>query len=372
MKKHLFTLITFLFIISCNLPEKKSTTLLKYPNGYAINGTLVEGNSKKIFLLDNFYKKIDSAKIIKNEFLLQGKINSANTYYLQLEESDKEYPIVLENSDYEVLLNGVNSMMIGGKLNTFFNRYKAQKTLYAKQKSDILEAFYKQGLGMKLYFKKVDSIRKIEKKLFHSFLVNNKDNVLASILIKKSTLTSKEIAQLKTDLKTNNNQKLIRSLDSLYNHLKVIEEKDRLLRRKPVPLFSGVNLRGSTTSLEKIMKGKKAFLIDFWASWCAPCREISPRIKELYYQYKKQGFEILSVSEDRNVSEWKNAVFADELEDWYHIYDDYNRISSLFGVTSMPHMVLLDDKGRIIKNKITSIEDLKEQLSKIFNQSKTE
>ncbi len=85
----------------------------------------------------------------------------------------------------------------------------------------------------------------------------------------------------------------------------------------------------------------------------------------MYEQYSIKGFDILSVSEDRSVAEWKDGILIDGLESWHHIYDDYNRISSLYNVTALPHMVLIDEKGKIIKNKI-SLSQLETELEKKF------
>lgn len=358
----------FLLFNACNLKEdiNQRKELPKKVNSYLIEGRLSLTDSKKIYLFNKYDKKVDSAKILNFEFVLQNTINKPDYYYLKLDKSEVKHPIVLENTGYKILLNNNKTMIVGGNLNTKLNNYQEQKQNYTEQKSIFLDEFSKLNLGLKTYLKQVDSIRNIEKNLFNSFIVENSNTVLASILIEQTNLSSKEVTSLKSKLKNTKNKKLVRKLDILIDDLKIAEAEREILRRKPAPLFSGINLHGKTTSLEKIIKGKKLFLIEFWASWCSPCRNISPRIKKLYQKYKRKGFDILYVSEDRNVSDWKNAVYIDGVENWHHIYDDFNRISSMFNVTSMPHMVLLDEKGRIIKNKI-SIGDLEKHLSKAFN-----
>lgn len=365
--KYLFFTLSVLLLISCTTKKKEQSKPTKI-KGYSIIGSLSERTSKKVYLFNKSGKKIDSALISKNKFVLENSIKTPDCYYLKLDNSEVKHLIILENLNYEMLIDFEKSMIIGGELNTIFNKYKRKKAKFAEQKADLLEQFSKLSIGLRPYLKQVDSIRKIEKKLFTSFVLENDTTVLASTLINQTKLSSKEVSTLKKLLKNSKNERLLRELDILIDDLEIVEAEEKVLRRKSVPLFSGINLKGSTTSLEKLIKGKKAFLIDFWASWCMPCREMSPRIKELYRTYKRKGFDILSVSEDRNVNDWKNAVYTDGIANWHHIYDDFNRISSMFNVTSMPHMVLLDEKGRIIKNKI-SIEDLEEQLYKIFNPS---
>lgn len=367
MKKYSKALVfLLLLLVSCNsTTTEKKNPIKKNNNGYNINGTLVQGNAKHIYLFNNNDEKIASAVVNKHSFLLQGITQNPQNCYLMIENDTKKHRIILENSDYKMLIDGRNAMIIGGTLHNKLNEYEQKKQSYIEQKNNFLEQFSTLDIGLRPYLKHVDSIRKIEKKLFDSFIISNRSNVLATTLLESANLSSINAEKLKNKLSTNDTQ-LIKQLEQIIKSAKITEAKEKIERRKPVPLFSGVNLGGSQTHLEKIIKGKKAFVIDFWASWCPPCRATSPRLKELYRTYKRKGFDILTVSEDRSVADWKNGVYVDNIEEWHHIYDDYNRISSMFKVTSLPHLVLIDENGKIIKNKI-SIEDLEKQLNKIFN-----
>jgi len=104
-------------------------------------------------------------------------------------------------------------------------------------------------------------------------------------------------------------------------------------------------------------KGKYV-LIDFWASWCLPCRKLNPHLKELYSRYKEKGFEVIGVSDDdRNPDAWRKAVAEDALP-WKHVLrgmkivngrpDFSNDISAGFNVSSLPTHVLIDPNGKII------------------------
>lgn len=91
-------------------------------------------------------------------------------------------------------------------------------------------------------------------------------------------------------------------------------------------------------------------LLDFWASWCRPCRMENPRVKRMYDQYHRQGFEILGVSLDRNRSSWEQAIIDDDLP-WFHVSDlkQWQSVASkTYKVGSIPHTVLLDRDGRIV------------------------
>jgi thiol-disulfide isomerase/thioredoxin len=100
----------------------------------------------------------------------------------------------------------------------------------------------------------------------------------------------------------------------------------------------------------------KVVLIDFWASWCGPCRKENPNVKKIYEKYKDQGFEIYAVSLDNNEAQWKGAIAKDGLT-WKHVSDLVGWKSSaaqLYQVRSIPQTFLLDQEGRIVKTGFRS------------------
>jgi len=111
----------------------------------------------------------------------------------------------------------------------------------------------------------------------------------------------------------------------------------------------------------------KIVLVDFWASWCGPCRRENPHVKKLYEKYSHRGFEVLGVSLDRTEASWKRAIEKDGLE-WYHVSDLKgwkNEVAKMYSVSSIPHTILLDKEGRIIARKLRSAQ-LEEVLEQIF------
>ncbi len=124
----------------------------------------------------------------------------------------------------------------------------------------------------------------------------------------------------------------------------------------PAPLFTAPTLEGTELSLESL-RGK-VVLLDFWASWCAPCRRENPNVVRLYHRFKEAGFEILGISLDDRRERWEQAVAADKL-DWLHVSDLQGWKSAygqLYGVTSIPQTVLLDRDGNILARNLRGAE----------------
>jgi len=115
------------------------------------------------------------------------------------------------------------------------------------------------------------------------------------------------------------------------------------------------------------LKGKYV-LIDFWASWCGPCRRENPNVVRLYKRFKDKGFTVFSVSLDDNAAAWKSAIESDGLEWPYHVSDlkKWNSIVvQLYKFDGIPHTVLIDKKGTIIGKNLRG-EELENKLKELF------
>jgi len=134
------------------------------------------------------------------------------------------------------------------------------------------------------------------------------------------------------------------------------------------PDFTQLTPEGETLNLSDL-RGKYV-LIDFWASWCGPCRRENPNVVRMYNAYKDKGFEILGVSLDRDKTRWLDAIEKDQLT-WRHVSDLKgwsNAVARQYNIRSIPRTVLIDPEGRIIAKNLRGAS-LEAKLKELFNTS---
>jgi thiol-disulfide isomerase/thioredoxin len=116
------------------------------------------------------------------------------------------------------------------------------------------------------------------------------------------------------------------------------------------PAFTSLTISRDSLSLNEVVKKGKITLVDFWASWCKPCRAENPNVVKAYTAFHDKGFNILSVSLDKTVEPWKAAIEKDGMP-WYHVSGlQYwsEPVAALYGVSAVPDNFLLDEQGRIL------------------------
>jgi len=151
---------------------------------------------------------------------------------------------------------------------------------------------------------------------------------------------------------------------------KEIRKSLEILKRsaidQPMANFLQSDTSGRPVRISEV-KGKYV-LIDFWASWCMPCRAENPRLLDVYSQFKEKGFTVLGISLDKDKASWKKAILDDQLP-WQQFSDLKgwkNEIAQYYGVFSIPGNLLVDQRGRIVSKNL-SVEALRNKLTELLD-----
>jgi thiol-disulfide isomerase/thioredoxin len=179
------------------------------------------------------------------------------------------------------------------------------------------------------------------------------------------------------------------SLEAIYQRMgatqktangKLLAEEIRKMKSgspgSPASVFSTKDINGKSLSLSDYRS--KYVLLDFWASWCVPCRKGNPHLKQLYAKYKDRGLELIGISDDdSNPDAWRKAVEKDGLP-WMHVlrglkrvgdgYDRSKDISELYGIHTLPTKILISPQGIIVGRYSEEEEELDKKLQEIFGE----
>lgn len=144
-----------------------------------------------------------------------------------------------------------------------------------------------------------------------------------------------------------------------------VDDARKLAIGSPAPEITLPNPDGEIVPLSSL-RGKYV-LIDFWASWCKPCRRENPNVVKMYHEYKDKGFDIYSVSLDREKTHWKMAIEQDGLT-WNHVSDlkyFQSEAAALYNIQGIPQTFLIDPDGNIIAKNLRG-DALKQKLAEIL------
>lgn len=119
---------------------------------------------------------------------------------------------------------------------------------------------------------------------------------------------------------------------------------------KPIPDFKLPKFQTNKQTGPSDFKGNY-LLIDFWASWCGPCRRENPNVKAAYQEWRSKGFEVLGVSTDRSAANWGLAIQQDEMT-WHQVLDVQGEVSQQYNIQAIPTVFLVDPKGNIIAKNV--------------------
>lgn len=288
-------------------------------------------------------KFMDSVVVKNNTFLFQTKINSFPIHVVLFDRSSSAKMIWLEN----------NKMTFNSTETSF------KDAIITGSKTDsLVEVFRKEGRALKSYEEMVANEMK--------FVQDNPNNLASAytLSVMASVFGKEKSTELFSKMSGENKQseygKKISSLLLDLNDLKPVEIGEKYRD------FSMMNQNGIEKKLSDF-KGK-VVLLEFWASWCMPCRQENPNLVNAYNTFKANGFEIFAVSLDDNKEDWLKAIQKDGLT-WEQVSDlkgRNNKAALLYRVNMIPENVLVDKNGMIIGRNLRG-ENLNKKLAEILS-----
>lgn len=284
--------------------------------------------------------------------MLTRGIEGVNTMYLTMDDAEGNIQLLVENSNY-MLTGSMDKPEIktDSKAQNDLNAYN-EKARPIKEQMSALVAELRKGPDPENPAKS-DSLREAyyslyeEQISFDSIYIEEHPSSFASVLALRGRYYMLDATQLESAL-----TRLDAPLQKMEEYKLMYSKMERMKAVDIGQKYTDFGLEtpgGELLKVSDVHQGK-VLLIDFWASWCGPCRRANPEVVEIYNTYNKQGFEILGVSLDRDSARWVQAIADDQLA-WHHISDlKYweSAAAELYGVSAIPHTVLIDRDGIII------------------------
>jgi peroxiredoxin len=385
MKRILFSVSLLVSLIACNQKEESGT--------FTVNGNLKNIDNQKIYLEQLFFSEknpevLDTADIKDGKFTIASKASEEGLYRLRFEKQEIGYIFINDKSIIDFKADVKDITLQSPDFNTPANK---------AFKSFIVGVDSKQK-GLTNLSAEIDSLKNIKKNdsavqaktlQLNTEISSFKNYIIKAIDIETDPVVAMfalgytrgiEPSELKTVVpnlaKRFPKHTGVTGIIAQYNQM--MAKKDEPIAPKAAPQASGkiavgyaapdftmADTEGKQISLSSF-KGKYV-LLDFWASWCGPCRGENPNVVANYNKYKTKNFTILGVSLDEDKTAWLGAIKKDNLT-WTHLSDLKgwsNAVAKIYGVESIPFNALLDPTGKIIATDLRN-EELGKKLGEIL------
>lgn len=381
MKKIIILALATLTLYSCSTDSSNTS-------GFELKGNLSNAKGEAIYLeklSQTGVSAVDSTTINeKGEFLMNHYSPSIGFYRLRI-----------SNSNFAMLvLDSAQKIVITADARDLGNTFKSEgspdtklfleyNTLAQGQKirTDSLENIFRSAMVvMKLDSIRADSLSKELQKPYEVMVTQYSDVVAKKIKENTTSFASiMAIQQLRPENYLDIYKALDKGLTTKYPDNKDIKSFHAMVQQTEMMVSRTESIKVGAEAPELILpmpndkdlaltslRGK-VVLVDFWASWCAPCRKELPNVKRCYEKYKSKGFEILGVSLDDDKSAWLEAVSKEGLT-WPQVSDLkkwQSEACQVYAIQSIPYTVLIDKEGKIIATDLRGA-DLDKKLAEVL------
>jgi peroxiredoxin len=347
----------------------------KVQNEFTITGTVDTVISTKIYLqkrTDGPLITIDSAQISSaGDFKFKGTIDYPQVYYLTLPATKSSVPFFIEKAAMIINIKTKDidkTKITGSKSQAAYDSYLDKLDGFNARLRESYQMYNTaQEIGDQEKARYYDSVLTVldeqRGQFSKDFVIENASSFVSPYIAYRNSYTY-GMEEL---------EKALNAFDTSLTHSPYygfLSEYLAVMKRTAVGNsyvpFSLPDSTGTEIQVSDFI-GSNYLLIDFWASWCAPCRAENPNIVKLYNKYHTRGFDIFGVSFDSSRDRWLKAIADDSLT-WHHVSDLrgwQNAAGKLYGIQSIPSNVILDTNGVIIAKNVLG-EELKAKLEELF------
>lgn len=361
MKKHTLFLMALAFgLTACN----------QKTDDFKVNLSLTNGNEKTVYLqkfVDNTPVTIDSAVIANDQAVLSAPVDDPQILYaLKVKGMRGSMPFFADNKDVTFVGDVANPQAV----EIMASESQAELDAYNDQLHEFDNQIKELYTVMQQAFLDNDSILMDSLNTAGTALMEQQDSFRDDYIKAhpESFVTHYILDQVKQDYPIAQLKELMAgfSSESIYSKdlNDYIAKQERLEVGQPFIDFTLQTKEGQDVVLSEVIAKNKLTLVDFWASWCGPCRKENPVVKAAYEQYHELGFDVVGVSVDQDEDAWLEAVAADQLP-WTQVRDSENTVSETYLIYYIPSNFLFDQNGIMVAKGLRG-EDLAAKLAELL------